>query len=126
MSDMTVIRTLAELIEGLPIEIAQGSAATTIGAIIEDSRQAGPGCLFIARGGAKVDGRTFVNDAVKGGAVAVLADTAVNVPQGVAVLVSRDLPTVSAVMAERFFGSPSSKLKLVGVTGTNGKTTTTY
>jgi UDP-N-acetylmuramoyl-L-alanyl-D-glutamate--2,6-diaminopimelate ligase len=138
--------TLSELIEGLPIEIAQGSASTVISEITEDSRQATPGCLFIARSGTKVDGRAFVNDAVKAGAVAVLADSAVEVPKGVTLVLSSiraggrrgdlwpGLPVrssdllnaVSAVMAERFFGSPSSRLKLIGVTGTNGKTTTTY
>jgi UDP-N-acetylmuramoyl-L-alanyl-D-glutamate--2,6-diaminopimelate ligase len=119
-------RTLAELIHGLPVDIAQGSPAMAITAITEDSRQVLPGCLFIARSGEKVDGRAFVNDALKAGAVAVLAETAVTAPAGVAILATGQLPTATALIAERFFGAPSSRLNLVGVTGTNGKTTSTW
>ena len=118
---------LKELIEGLDILQVRGSAAVEIASIVEDSRQAIPGSLFIARPGMKSDGRTFIEDAARAGAVAVLAeDEATRVPSGVALLTAGDLPLAAAQLAERFFGNPSSQLTLVGITGTNGKTTTAY
>ncbi len=95
--------------------------------INEDSRTVVPGSLFIARSGTKVDGKQFAADAVRAGAVAVLTDDASlqlsisNVP----VLVAKDVQFATAVMAERFYGNPSGRMQLVGVTGTNGKTTIT-
>jgi UDP-N-acetylmuramoyl-L-alanyl-D-glutamate--2,6-diaminopimelate ligase len=100
--------------------------------VTEDSRTAVPGSLFIARPGARTDGRRFIADAVERGAVAVLTDddTAAGLPvetrDRVAVLVSPDVPLAGAVLAEAFWGRPSSKLFLVGVTGTNGKTTVAH
>lgn len=118
--------TLAELIGGLPVTLVRGSADAVIRDIVEDSRCVTRGCLFIARSGTKTDGRKFIVDAAAGGAAAVLSDNAGHVPNGVAALVCRDVPLASALIAERFFGNPSSELKLIGVTGTNGKTTVTY
>jgi len=123
---------LGELIAGLAVRPA-GRAGAAPGVrvcdITDDSRTVVPGSLFIARGGSKDDGRKFVPDAVRAGAVAVLTDDPdVEVPrsEAVALLISDDLPVVAARMAERFYGSPSSKLDLIGVTGTNGKTTTAH
>jgi UDP-N-acetylmuramoyl-L-alanyl-D-glutamate--2,6-diaminopimelate ligase len=101
--------------------------------ITEDSRTALPGSLFVARRGLTEDGRRFVPQAVEAGAVAVLTDDeALPLPAAggrspeVAVLVTPDVNLAAARLAERFYGNPSSKLDLVGVTGTNGKTTITY
>jgi UDP-N-acetylmuramoyl-L-alanyl-D-glutamate--2,6-diaminopimelate ligase len=125
---------LGELIAGLKVRPAGPVDASQAGAVricdlTDDSRTVVPGSLFIARGGTKDDGRKFVPDAIRAGAVAVLTDDPrVAIPRGsaVAVLVSDDLPIVAAQMAERFYGSPSSKLDLIGITGTNGKTTTAH
>ena len=85
--------------------------------------------LFIARSGTKADGRKFIPEALRAGAVAVLTDVAepaLGRALEVPVVVARDLPAAMARMAERFYGDPSSKLTLVGITGTNGKTTTAH
>lgn len=119
-------RTLSDLLHGLPITLEHGSGHTNITEIVEDSRLATPGCLFIARTGTKSNGREFIADAVKAGAVAVLTDNPSNAPANVAALCSSDVPLAAALLAERYFGDPSRSLRLIGITGTNGKTTTAY
>jgi UDP-N-acetylmuramoyl-L-alanyl-D-glutamate--2,6-diaminopimelate ligase len=121
--------------------IGPASAALSAGAVpltldvricdlTEDSRTVMPGSLFIARRGEKSDGRAFVPQALEAGAVAVLTDDpALRLPprtRGVLLLKSSDLALDSARLAERFYGEPSRRLTLIGVTGTNGKTTTTF
>lgn len=117
---------LSELIQGLPVQVAQGSPQADITDVVEDSRQCRPGCLFVARPGTQQDGRRFINDAVAAGAVAVLAGRASSAPDHVAVLVADNVARAGALIAERFCGNPSQGLHLIGVTGTNGKTTTAH
>ena len=125
---------IGKLIEGLGIRGRSGSEAGTpvdaeISDLTEDSRTASPGSLFIARAGAKADGKTYVADAVRAGAVAVLTDDpALAAPSPAQTLVSdgADFSGTIARLGDRFFGSPSEHLAVIGVTGTNGKTTITY
>jgi UDP-N-acetylmuramoyl-L-alanyl-D-glutamate--2,6-diaminopimelate ligase len=92
--------------------------------IAEDSRQVRPGDLFIARIGAKSDGARFVGDAQSRGAAAVVTTRFI---EGCALQqVVCDRPDATSVLANVFYGSPSHQVRVVGVTGTNGKTTTTY
>lgn len=114
---------IKDLTEGLPVRPARGSGDLDVAVIVEDSRMASPGCLFIARPGTETDGRRFAADAVANGAVAVVTDDPSCVPASAAALVADYVPIAAALLAERFFGHPSRRLKLVGVTGTNGKTT---
>ncbi len=118
--------TIAELIQTLPINLSHGSAETVISDIVEDSRRAGLGCMFVARDGAQFDGRRFIGAAVKAGAVAVLTDHATVVPQSVVALRTNDVAGCAAHLAERLFGNPSRVLRLIGITGTNGKTTVAH
>lgn len=124
-----------ELISGLPVRCvhdgagAGGAGAVRVCDLTEDSRTVVPGSLFVARRGTKDDGRRFVEAAVDAGAVAVLTDDeGLRLPgrSRAALLHAADVALVSAHIAERFYGNPSSKLTLIGVTGTNGKTTTTW
>jgi UDP-N-acetylmuramoyl-L-alanyl-D-glutamate--2,6-diaminopimelate ligase len=120
---------LSELIAGLDVRVVSGGGSVRICDLTEDSRTVVPGSLFVARSGTKADGKAFLEQALGAGAVAVLTDDAgLSVPAGfdVPVAYSADVERACGLMAERFYGSPGSKLKLVGVTGTNGKTTTTY
>lgn len=95
--------------------------------VCEDSRRVERGALFVARRGTRADGRAFIGEAVERGAVAVLTDDpGVRVPEGVALVVCRDVAGTSARIAERLWGNPASRLRLIGVTGTNGKTTTAH
>ena len=122
---------LSMLIDGLPVRGVHGaSEGVMVGGVVEDSRQVTAGDLFVARMGGKSDGRAFAAQAVAAGAVAVLTDeegarTAIG-SAGVVVLVVDDPARVGAVIAERLWGSPSSKLHLIGITGTNGKSTTAH
>ena len=119
---------LAELIKGLPIEPIRGSASAEITGIVEDSRRATARCLFAARSGLRTDGLGFVGDAVAAGASAVLVPrgATVEVPATVTVLTAPDVAAVLGPLAERLWSRPSEALRLVGVTGTNGKTTVSH
>ncbi len=122
---------LGLLIEGLKVRGASGPPPETLRIcdITDDSRTVVPGSLFIARVGTKSDGRAFISDAVNAGAVAILTDDPeVTLPAraGATVVVAEDVPRIAAAMAERFYGSPTQRLDLVGITGTNGKTTTAH
>ncbi|MFK7884589.1 MAG: UDP-N-acetylmuramoyl-L-alanyl-D-glutamate--2,6-diaminopimelate ligase [Phycisphaerales bacterium] len=116
---------LSKLISGLDLRVVGDVAGVRVCDITEDSRTAVPGSLFVARAGGDVDGRAFVSAAVDCGAVAVLSDTDdLEFPPGTSalILVSDSVSRDAAVLAERFYGNPTSKLMVVGVTGTNGKT----
>lgn len=117
---------LSELTAGLPIErVGGGTEDAEITGVSDDSRTVDPGGLFIARVGSQADGARYVDDAAQRGAAAVLADRPVEAPAGVATLVG-DATGLTARLAERFHGHPSRTLTLIGVTGTNGKTTTAW
>lgn len=124
---------LADLITGLDARaLTPSPERVRICDITEDSRTVVPGSLFIARAGLKADGRRFIHDAIRAGAVAVLLEhdpaspppAAADFPRA-ALVATPDAALASALLAERFYGHPAQKLDLIGVTGTNGKTTTT-
>ena len=89
-----------------------------------DSRKAAPGCLFVAVRGTTVDGHEFINTAIEKGAVAVVFENLMELKKNnVSYLKVGDSALALAIIAENFFDNPSEKLKVVAVTGTNGKTT---
>ncbi|WP_079508344.1 UDP-N-acetylmuramoyl-L-alanyl-D-glutamate--2,6-diaminopimelate ligase [Mesobacillus jeotgali] len=95
-----------------------------ITSIENDNRRVTPGSLFICIKGYTVDGHDFAGSAVKNGAAAVLAER--EIPVNVPVIVVKDTMRAMAVLADAFYGQPSQKLHMVGITGTNGKTTTSH
>lgn len=119
-------KTLQELITLLPAAEVAGDANREIAAIAYDSRAVRAGSLFIALAGSKVDGHDYVEAACRQGAVAVLIERAVAVPAGVTVVRVPATRQAMQAVAPYFFDYPSRKLRLIGVTGTNGKTTTTH
>jgi UDP-N-acetylmuramoyl-L-alanyl-D-glutamate--2,6-diaminopimelate ligase len=94
-------------------------------AITDDSRAVVAGSLFVAVKGERVDGHGFVEQAIKAGAVAVVAQASVASGPLPLVLVANSRKALG-LLGSRFHGDPSARLKMIGVTGTNGKTTTTY
>lgn len=118
---------LSELIESLPAAHLMGSPDVRVWVtdVAYDSRQVEPGAIFVAIPGQRYDGHDFVPDALSRGAVAVVVERPVEVATVpvIQVLCARE---ALALLANRFYGSPSRSLLLVGVTGTNGKTTTTH
>lgn len=113
---------------GLPVRLLRGQADLPITSVTDDSRQVQKGSLFIARSGQKANGRSFIADAIGRGAVAVLVEDEAAVANiaAPALLTTPDAALATALLAERFFGDPTRSLRLVGITGTNGKTTTAY
>ena len=120
---------LTTLLDGLPVRRVD-ALDPDIWSLCEDSRRVKQGALFLARAGTKTDGRAFIADAVAAGAVAVVAPAGSARPDAfpatVAWIEADDAPLIAALAAERFYGMPSRALALVGVTGTNGKTTIAY
>jgi len=91
-----------------------------------DSQSASKGHLFIAINGEARDGHQFALDAVRNGAAAVVAERKLDLPESVPQVIVEDTREAAALLAAKFHGYPSELLSLVGVTGTNGKTTTTW
>jgi UDP-N-acetylmuramoyl-L-alanyl-D-glutamate--2,6-diaminopimelate ligase len=120
---------LSTLIAGLDVTVP-AAVDPVIWNLAEDSRKVRQGACFFARVGTKADGRAFIADAIARGAVAVIAPKGSPAPEGmpstVAWVEAADPALAAALIAERFHGSPSRTLELVGVTGTNGKTTIAY
>jgi UDP-N-acetylmuramoyl-L-alanyl-D-glutamate--2,6-diaminopimelate ligase len=96
----------------------------TITSIEMDSREVKRGSLFICIKGFTVDGHDFAQQAVENGAAAIIAER--EIEADVPVIIVKDSKRAMAVLADIFYGQPTHKLHLIGVTGTNGKTTTTY
>jgi UDP-N-acetylmuramoyl-L-alanyl-D-glutamate--2,6-diaminopimelate ligase len=105
---------------------ANGRADLDVSSVVYDSRQASGGSVFVALKGLQADGTAFARDAVKRGAVAVFAETAAPPDITVPWFRVQDARLVLAALANEFYGRPSERLALVGITGTNGKTTTSY
>jgi UDP-N-acetylmuramoyl-L-alanyl-D-glutamate--2,6-diaminopimelate ligase len=114
---------LSELLRGVDVAHVHGRVDLPIVAITQDSRRAGPGALFVALVGRRGDGHDHVAGLTEAAAVVVERD--VEAPAGVTVVRVNDSRRALAELAAGFFGHPSNELSLVGVTGTNGKTTTT-
>lgn len=115
---------LKDILKGIEYRL-QGSADVEVKDIQFDSRKVTDGTLFVAQVGTKVDGHDFIAKAVASGAVAVLCQRIPEeVPDGVTYIVVDNSDRALGEAAANYYGHPSRQLKLVGITGTNGKTTT--
>ncbi|HKB27514.1 MAG TPA: Mur ligase family protein, partial [Candidatus Limnocylindrales bacterium] len=129
---MTTTAPVGELVARLRLEgrlraVAGSIADLTITGISDDSRRLAPGELFVAVPGLRVDGHDFVAEAVRRGAPAVVVEHAISgVPAAIGQLTVDSAPKALASAAAWWFGDPSRDLTVVGVTGTNGKTTTSF
>ena len=100
-------------------EIVRGASALTI-----DSRDAREGAIFVALRGTRTDGHRFINDALARGARTIVMEQHRELPAGVRGIVVENSARALAELASAFYGAPAEALKLIGITGTNGKTTT--
>jgi UDP-N-acetylmuramoyl-L-alanyl-D-glutamate--2,6-diaminopimelate ligase len=116
---------LAEIVKGVDIKGRYGSLDVDISDVVYDSRKVSPGCLFICIPGFKVDGHKFIKDAARAGAAAAIVENDVEV-EGITVVKVGDSRKTMPLLGSNFYRNPSEQLKLIGITGTNGKTTTTY
>ncbi len=116
---------LSTLLQGIAYRKAVGATDIAIGSLTYDSRTATAGCCFFATVGTQSDGHDYIAAAVEAGASAVVCERLPegDLPEGCTFIVADNSSTAMAVMAANFYGNPSRRMKVVGVTGTNGKTT---
>ncbi|MGC8666695.1 MAG: UDP-N-acetylmuramoyl-L-alanyl-D-glutamate--2,6-diaminopimelate ligase [Chthonomonadales bacterium] len=116
---------LAELVQRAGVGAIAGPPGVSVQGICHDTRDVKPGDLFVCLVGANFDGHHFAAEAVNRGAAALCVERMVDAPPNVPVVLVEDTRRALPLLASTFYGHPSEGLKLVGVTGTNGKTTTT-
>ena len=118
--------TIAEILRGLNVKRITGPLEKEIEGIAYDSRIVKKGFLFVAVKGLSVDGHAFIKDVISKGAAGVVTEKAVDVQNEITVIEVDDSRDALALMSAAFYRDPSKKLSLIGITGTNGKTTTSY
>ena len=117
---------LDTLLERMEYKVVQGSAETKVTTLINDSRKVENGSVFVCISGAVSDGHKYAAEVAEKGAAALVVEKDVEVPADVTVIKVEDTRYALALMSAAYFGYPAEKLKIVGITGTKGKTTTTY
>jgi UDP-N-acetylmuramoyl-L-alanyl-D-glutamate--2,6-diaminopimelate ligase len=117
---------LGDVLKNINVREVFGPLDLDIEGTTEDSRKVGPGYLFAAVEGVNFDGRRFVDDAVKRGATAILAEGKPQADLSATWIQVDDSKLALAKAAANFFDNPSKEMRVVGVTGTNGKTTVSY
>lgn len=117
---------LSYLLEHLEYEVCQGSDDLEVTELINDSRKVKEGSVFVCIAGAVTDGHEYIEDVASKGAAAVIVERSVNAPEGMTVIHVDDTRYALALMSAAYFGYPAKKLNVIGITGTKGKTTTTY
>ena len=113
-----------KFIQAVGADETYGDIGTEITMVTDDSRKCVPGALFIAVKGFGTDGHAYIGKAVENGASAIIFENPDFRPEGIPAARTTDARKAVALAADLFYGRPSTKLKLVGITGTNGKTTT--
>lgn len=117
---------LKSLLNGLDYEVIKGNEESKIQNIRYDNRKIEQGDIFVCVKGFKVDGHSFIGDAVKKGAKAIIVQEDVSVPENITIIKVKDTRKALALMSSNYFGNPKDKLKIIGITGTNGKTTSAF
>lgn len=117
---------LTDLLKKLDYTCTQGSLDKEIDTVAYDSRKVTANTLFVCVKGAVVDGHTFAQQVVNNGAVALVVENDVDVPKNITVIKVKNTRYALACISAEYFGNPADKLKVIGITGTKGKTTTTY
>lgn len=123
---MKLNTNLAYLLKDLEYNVLQGTVDGEVTAVINDSRKVCPGCLFICISGAVFDGHVYAKEVADKGAKVLIVNKPVEVPKDVTVIQVADTRYAMAFISAAYFDHPASKLKTIGITGTKGKTTTTY
>lgn len=119
---------LEYLLGGFTYECLNGSLDKEISAVVFDSRKVQKDCLFICICGANFDGHSAISDVISGGVSVLIVEKDVSIPSDsdVTVIKVSDTRYAMAFISAAWFGHPADKLKVIGITGTKGKTTTTY
>lgn len=117
---------LIDLLKKLDYEVVQGDVNTEISTLVYDSRKVEKDSVFVCISGSIRDAHDFIPDVVEKGATAVVVEKDVTVAEHVTVIKVENTRYALACMASEYFGNPAEQLKTIGITGTKGKTTTTY
>lgn len=117
---------LRELFAGFDVAVPEDSCDIEISGLADDSREVKPGDLFVAVPGHDTDGRKYIAEASSLGAAAILTSPGIDLHAEVPIVLSDNLRSDLGAIADRFYDHPSSKMTVAGITGTNGKTTTTF
>lgn len=117
---------LADVIEQMDILEVQGSVNKQISGISYNSNSVKEGYIFVAIEGLKLDGHKYINDAISKGAKVVVVNKDIEVLHDITTIKVKDTRAALSCLSACFYGKPSEKIDLIGVTGTNGKTTTSY
>lgn len=123
-----IIKTVKPALMGLSAQKVIGPVSVDITGVCHDSRNVKPGFAFAAIAGSDVDGHDFIGSAIKNGATLILAEEEPRqgLPENVSYVVTADSRFALGALSDYFYGFPSRGMKVVGITGTNGKTTTSY
>lgn len=122
---MTVMQLLAALNGQVAIIERHGALDRSVTSVTDDSRAVASGCLFVAVKGERVDGHRYVAQAIQAGAGAIVGQESVD-RESLPFVKVADSRKALGLIGSRFHGDPSARMTMIGVTGTNGKTTTTY
>ncbi len=117
---------LSDVLQGVDVRGVSGDLSGTVRSVCYDSRQCTPGSLFVAVPGLKFDGHGFIGEAIRRGAGIIVHEREFTPPPGVTAVRVADCRRTLGILGRNFFGDPSGSLCLIGITGTNGKTTVTY
>ena len=120
------MKKLKDLLEHLDYQCLQGTTDKEITSVVYDSRKAEPGSLFLCIKGAVSDGHAYAKEVAEKGASVLVVQDAVEVPEDVTVIQVENSRYAMACISAAWFDHPAKKLKTIGITGTKGKTTTTY
>lgn len=117
---------LSDLLQEYTYELIQGSVDVPVTTLVTDSRKIEAGSVFVCIAGANFDGHAVAGDAAAKGAAALIVEKDVDVPDGIAVIKVDSTRRAQAYLSAAYYGYPAREMKVIGVTGTKGKTTTTY
>lgn len=118
----------SKLLERIEYTCMAGDPDREVGALVYDSRKIEKDCMFVCIAGANADGHSFAKEAVQKGAAVLIVEKEVKLPEdcGVAVIRVENTRYALAFLSAAYFGYPAERMKIIGITGTKGKTTTTY
>lgn len=117
---------LCEMFKDIKYQLIKGDMELSVNDIVYDSRKVKPDVLFMAIVGSEVDGHKYIGDAIKAGAIAILVSKDVDIKGDVTVIKVKDTRKILSKLAMKLFRYPQSKLKTIAITGTKGKTTTSF
>jgi len=117
---------VSSLVVDIKYEILQGDIDKEYVNIVSDNRKVEPGSVFICIAGSNYDGHSAINEVYEKGAVAVVVEKDVDAPEGLTVIKVESTRYAYAYMAAAYYNYPAKEMKIIGITGTKGKTTTTY